>query len=160
MDQMTAGGMVAVRELIARYDLHRGMLPVPVRQVARDEGWIVQYGEIAPAYGYAVTQGMVRVMVINEAVSPAYQRFAIAHEMAHLLADDPGHVHLCQPNTSGFERWLRSRDEHRASLLAANLLIPTDAIQPDIPVEEIAATCGAPVELVRLRLNAVISLGW
>lgn len=143
----------AVREMIARYGLHDGLLPVPIRQVARDEGWVVQFAEIPRAYGYAVVVGTVRVMVINAMVTPVYQRFAIAHEIGHVLNRDDGRVHLCASDMSQFEMWLRSREERAASLTAATLLIPMHAIEWGDTPECIAARCGVPVELARLRLS-------
>lgn len=140
-----------VQALIDRYGLHDWPGEVPIRQVARDEGWLVQFGEITPALGYAVVLGTVRVMVINEAVSRAYQRFAIAHELGHVLAGDPGRLQLCQPEVGAFGAWLLSAAERRANQIAALLLVPPAALGWDATTREIAAQLVVPEELVTLR---------
>ncbi len=143
----------AIAELIARYDLHaEGGLPVPIRQVARDEGWVVRYSEeMRQLYGVAVVLGDVRVIAVNARVAEPYQRLAIAHELGHALNGDPGQLQLCAATGSGPLRgWLWSREEQRASLAAARLLIPDWVARAGATADEIAAQCVVPTELVDL----------
>lgn len=155
MNRLSQAGQHGIAELLARADLHRpGVLPVSIRQLARDEGWRVFYTErLWPLYGFAVVKGMTRLMWVNADVAPAYQRFAIAHEMGHVLLEAGDALHLCSPAQTGFSRWVRQRAERQASIVAAHLLIP--AWVPD-DVESraaIAHACEVPEELVALRFG-------
>lgn len=144
----------SVRALIARYDLHHRptAVPVPIRQVARDEGWTIAYANrMAPLYGYAIVAGGRLFMRINSAVTDAYQRMAIAHEMGHVLNGDIDRIHLCA--ASPFESWIDRRQEQRASLVAARILIPSWMLRDVGSVAEIATRCEVPMELVELLVN-------
>jgi Zn-dependent peptidase ImmA (M78 family) len=153
--RLTRDGERAVRALIERYDLHRAAtsLPVPILQIARNEGWIVAYAErMAPLYGYAIVVGGRWFMRINSAVTLRYQRMAVAHEMAHVLNGDLDHLHLC--TATPFESWIDRKQEHRAQLAAARILIPRWVMRESESVAEIATRCEVPTELVELRVHS------
>lgn len=151
--RLTKAGETAVRALIARYNLHGRMaLPVPIRQIARDEGWRIHYTErLAPLYGFAVVHGSVHLMQINADVTDPYQRFAIAHEMGHVLNGDRVSLHLCAAG-GRLAQWTSRRMERQADLAAARLLIPPAAFEAG-SIAEIAAACEVPRELVELLVS-------
>lgn len=141
-----------VTTLIDRYALHESrVLPVPVRQVARDEGWWVLYRDrLASAYGYAVVLPGMQVMVINSAIASHYQRYTMAHEMGHVLCRHVPHgVRLCAASTALHEALGQAECEAEADRVAALILIPAWTL--DLPDKEIARRCGVPERLVRIR---------
>lgn len=142
----------AIQRLVERWDLHTGdtlCLPVPIAQVARNEGWTVRYVEgLFPLYGFAAIRGHRRLMGINAEVSRPYQRMAIAHEIGHVINGDTSRLHLC----SEWE-WLYGKAERRTSEVAARILIPESAVRGIGTLAEMAAACGVPIELVELRLG-------
>ena len=143
----------SVRALIERYDLHRAAtsVPVPIRQIARDEGWTVTYASgMAPLYGYAIVIGACLFMRINSTVTPAYQRMAIAHEMGHVLNGDIDRIHLC--TALPLAAWIDGKQELRATLAAARILIPDWVLVEMGSIAEIAYRCEVPTELVELRV--------
>lgn len=153
MARLSQRGERAVTELIDRYELHaRFAGPVPIRQVARDEGWILRWSDqLHRIFGLAIVVDDVRVMTINSRVAEPFQRMAIAHEMGHLLNGDEGDVHLCAMTGAGFTDWLRGRQERQATLAAARLLVPDWVLNDGGTLGEIAVRCRVPVELVQLR---------
>jgi len=156
MSRLPAAGEHAIRDLISRYNLHtsRLALPVPIRLIARAEGWRVWYREgLWPLYAFAVVDGPIRLMVVNACLSDEYQRWAIAHEMAHALNGDGSlHPHLCAAN-GPLAPWTTRRMEQQADQFAARLLIPDWIIdETGGDIAEIAAACEVPPRLVELRL--------
>lgn len=145
-------GERAVAELIARYDLHAApVLPVPIRQLARELGWQIVYGErMGRIYGLAVVYRDVRLIQVNAALSHEWQRMTIAHELGHVLNGDASALHLCAAPAPDLAGWLGDRQERRASLTAARLLIPDWAAREYGTVAELAAACEVPPELVEL----------
>ncbi len=143
----------AIAQLIERRELHANLalcLPVPIRHVARDEGWDLYYrDDMTTLYGFAIVNGPVKVMTINGEIGRPWQRHAIAHEMGHLLNGDPGSIHLCHQWP-----WLAEKTERRASIAAGKLLIPDAAIHEMSTMAEIAAYCDVPMALVELRITA------
>lgn len=152
MARLSRRGERAVSELVARYDLHTEMaLPIPIRQVTRDEGWIVRFSEqMAQLYGIAIIIDDVQVMQINARITSSYQRMAMAHEIGHVLNGDEGQIHLCAATGRGFRDWLWSRQERQASLAAARILIPHWVRAEIETIDEIAVVCEVPRELVEL----------
>lgn len=146
----------AVSELIARYDLHtRLSVPVPIRHIARNEGWVVVYSEqMGRLYGVAVVHERLRLMRINADVTPSFQRMAIAHEMAHVLNGDIESIQLCAASVPAFRGWLNRRQERQASLTAARILIPDWVLAEIQTVDEIATACEVPRELVELLIDS------
>lgn len=152
--RLTRDGDRAVRALIERYDLHRTAtsVPVPILQIARNEGWTIAYAErMAPLYGYAIVTGGRLFMRINSAVTSRYQRMAVAHEMAHVLNGDIDHLHLCA--STPFETWINRKQEYRAQLAAARILIPRWVMREAGSIGEISSRCEVPTELVELRIS-------
>lgn len=142
----------AIQRLVERWELHGNIaycLPIPIAQVARNEGWTVRYIEgLFPLYGFAAIRGNRRLMGINADVGRPYQRMAIAHELGHVLNGDVDSVHLC----SDWE-WLYNRQERGASEVAARILIPDAALSVFDSIDTLAAACDVPPMLVELRLG-------
>lgn len=142
----------ALIRLVERWDLHSPSiycLPVPIAQVARNEGWTLRYVDgLYPLYGFAAVRPSGRLMGINAEVSRPYQRMAIGHEIGHVLNGDQARLHLC----SEWE-WLYGRQERAATMIAARILIPDIALREGRSISEIAALCDVPTELVELRIG-------
>lgn len=143
-----------LQEFIERYDLHRRYaLPVPIEMAAEAEGFQIRLTpRLWPLNGFAITIGPVRRMEINADLSPAWRRWVIAHELAHLILDDPSVLHLCAAEHALFTTWLRKRIERRANHAAAYLLIPEWVVRETESAEEIAARCQVPTSLAMIRL--------
>lgn len=150
-------GEAAIRDLIARYGLHHRLaLPVPIRQIARNEGWHITYRErLFPLYAFAVIEGPVRLIVVNSDVSDAHQRMAIAHEMGHVLNGDPAVYPFLCAASGPLAPWTTRRMEQQADQFAARLLIPDWIIdETGGDIAEIAAACEVPASLVEIRLTS------
>lgn len=140
-------------ELITRHNLH-GQLPVPIKQVALDEGWEVAYsGDLAPFYGYAMIAPYARMMRINGDVPLEQQRFTIGHELGHWINADPPGLHECREMPLNWWAKRRAGMEARASLVAAKLLVPHSAFEAAEDEIEVAVRCQVPVTLVRLAAS-------
>jgi len=85
-------------------------------------------------------------MSVNTAVPSPYQRFAIAHDIAHVLC---GHCSLFHCGFADpFVFWLDARQEWEADRAALAILLPGWALRSYGTVEELAAACGVPCELL------------
>ena len=135
-------------DLIRRHRLHDGGVPVMVRQVANDEGWQVAFRPLESLHGFAVVKGATKVMVINSQLPTEYQRMAVAHEMAHDILGHAGPLFTAQIHRGDFHDWMWDRCEREATVAAARILIPLDRLAVGADAEEVAASCGVPVELV------------
>jgi Zn-dependent peptidase ImmA (M78 family) len=146
--------------LIERYDLHgdHAMLPVPIKQVAKEEGWCIKYHpKMGQAAAMAFVVGPVRLMYVNCNLSFAAQQQAIAHEMGHILA---GHgVSLDTFMTFGHEdegiRSAQARQELEANIVGAMLLIPEYLRDAPMSDRELADECGVNNRAVRLFRSMV-----
>lgn len=149
------GPAQAVRDFIGRYDLHLpGALPVPIIHAARSSGWIVVYSpNLWPAFGLAVRNQTHRVMRIAEELSPCWQRYVVAHELGHLLAQHSDQLHRCDdPHQLVAER---PEQEREADRIAAHLLIPDWLLREEASPAVIAERATVPESLVELRLGNI-----
>jgi hypothetical protein len=154
---LPASGLRELRALIERRGLHaEPFAPVAARQLARDEGWHLRFAaSMGALYGVGVVDGTTRLMVLNEAVSLEWQRFAIAHELAHYVLGHAGGVFTCLE--SELVRAERTREEIEANIGAAYLLIPDRALGL-AEVADVAGLCGVPFDLVELRRACAIGV--
>ena len=90
-----------------------------------------------------------KVMTISEAISPEWQRYVIGHELGHWVNDDLSSLHMC-----GEWSWLGSKQERRATEVAARLLIPDWAVAAASDVDELARLCQVPRMLAEWRAYA------
>jgi hypothetical protein len=148
--------ITALVRFVARYNLHqRGAVPVPISAVAEYEGFRIYYApRLWPLNGYAITLGPLRVMEINSDLSLPYQRWTIAHELAHTILHDPSALNLCTAGNRSFTRWVRQRIERQADIAAAYIHIPDWVIaETGGAISDIAVICEVPEELVMIRLD-------
>jgi hypothetical protein len=143
-----------VAALIERYGLHDhcAMFPVPILQVARDEGWVVQYHpRMGGMTACAVIRGGVNLMFVNQNLTRPLQAVGIAHEIGHRLA---GHrLSLDTHMTRGHKHkgLLAEYDtqETEANIIACMLLIPEWLRVSPLTDDEVAVECGASLSTVR-----------
>ncbi len=143
----------AERRITRTIELHnihiQGMLPVPIRQIARNEGWTVFYREgVFPLYGFAIVREPHKIMGINADISLQWQRATIAHEMGHYIA---GHRHGLNMLTE--RPWTWTKEEREASEIGARLLVPEWSLQEYQTIAELAAACDVPGRIVENRLG-------
>lgn len=137
-----------VTEIIEIYDTH-AVLPVPIRQLARDMAWDVRFRErMAPLYGWACMENDRPVMGVNASIGAAYQRYVMAHEIGHYLAGhlNDGITRTMTALLSGY-----SAEESIADAIASLLLIPAYALDDHETTSAVARACEVPPRLVRLR---------
>lgn len=77
--------------------------------------------------GLATSSEHAKLIVLATSHLPARQRFTLAHELAHLLADDDQNVHLDQ-NVYDREQ-VKDRSEKRANAFAAAFLMPEPVLR-------------------------------
>jgi Zn-dependent peptidase ImmA (M78 family) len=82
---------------------------------------------------------------IHKRLGPIDRRLAYAHEVGHALHGHAGALTLRQ-----LDEWFLDRAELEAWRVAAQLLIPVEAIVQFETVDRIARACLAPPELVKL----------
>lgn len=145
--------------LIERYGLHDddAFLPVPIRQVAQDEGWVICYRSgMGQALAMAFVVGGVKLMYVNENLRAQTQRVGIAHEIGHVLC---GHrLGFDTAMQDGYAD-LHGKQEIEAQLVASLLLIPQELRDAPLTDREVSQTCQVPVSLVQLmRLAAPLML--
>ncbi|MCW2878543.1 MAG: hypothetical protein JWQ95_2643 [Sphaerisporangium sp.] len=68
-----------------------------------------------------------KIMIVGTSEVPARQRFTIAHELGHLLAEDDQELHL-DPNLSDAEH-RKAPSEIRANAFATEFLLPQDVLR-------------------------------
>ena len=154
--QLPRHAVTELERFVARYGLHqRGAVPVPISAVAEYEGFRISYApRLWPLNGYAITLGPLRIMEINSDLSLPYQRWTIAHELAHTILHDPSALHLCTAGNRSFARWVRRRIERQADIAAAYIHIPDWVIsETGGSIPDIVVACEVPEELVRIRLG-------
>jgi Zn-dependent peptidase ImmA (M78 family) len=154
MIRLDDGSLRRTRALIERYGIHRedAMLPVPILQIARNEGWRVDYrGQMGGMIAMGIVVGPVKLMLVNENLTEAVQRVGIAHEMAHILCQHG--LSLDTKMTIGHEAegLLQSSDvqEQEAILVGAMLLVPEELMLSPFPNKEVALLCQATPGAVR-----------
>lgn len=158
----------AAEELSSRHGLNvPGMWPVDMLALARMEGFEVwQRGEsLQPAGIVAVyvpdhhDAERPNVILINECLPAAMQRYGIAHELGHFFLRhipavvDRGRLWSCHDprrRDSMFTDYNAQQQELEAAAFAACLIIPAMSMHYDT-VEELAWACRVPVTVAELR---------
>jgi Zn-dependent peptidase ImmA (M78 family) len=148
MRSLSAAAERALADLIARHAAH-GTLPVPVQQIAEDEGWEIEFRDgLGTILGISGVYKGVKLMWINRQLSSAERRAVIAHELGHWLNGDELVIRACR--WSSFAYHWDVRLEREATITAARLLIPNWAVREYQTVQAIAAACDAPPWLVEM----------
>lgn len=146
----------AVTDLIERYGLDDGYLPVPIYHIAQEEGWEVRFrDELPDAYGVAVVTDVARVMVVRGSMTSEAKRYTVAHEMGHLLCGHRAGVHLHAPDDTRqrIGNRHRARQESEADMVAAAILIPREVARQATSLAEITRRCKVPKSLAKIRAS-------
>lgn len=77
--------------------------------------------------GLSWADTVCKLMIVGTSEVPARQRFTIAHELGHLLAEDDQGLHL-DPNLSDAEH-KKAPSEMRANAFATEFLLPRDVLK-------------------------------
>ena len=133
--------------LIHRYRLHT-RLPVDIGVLL--ERFDIRKHNFTPmTMGFAVVRPKQLHMGINKNLDAAWQRMAMAHQAAHVIANQPHQLYVCKTGD-----WSRDRDEREAQLVAACLLVPLKVIEESYKVgaaPQIGKALKVPPDLVDLR---------
>lgn len=119
--------LMAIRELamdlVAKYRVTEP--PVNVEEIARQEGFEVNKGNLPPDMSGALYRDKNRVVIaVNASHSRSRQRFTIAHECGHAILH-PGHdLHLDRVIAFRRSDLPADRTEAEANEFAASLLMP------------------------------------
>lgn len=141
-------------------------LPVKVGGLAEDLGLRVTRTPLPPKFS-----GLIRPspdadagfeIRVNKFESPERQRFTVAHEIAHYLLHR-NDIHSGIVDSVMYRSTLTSRKETEANQLAAEILMPADAVaielrrlggvRTDDAVQELAAIFRVSVPAMRVRLG-------
>jgi Zn-dependent peptidase ImmA (M78 family) len=133
--------------LIHKYRLHN-RLPVELGPLL--ERFEVSKHPFTPmTLGYALVRPKQIYLGFNQNLTLPWQRMALAHEAAHVIANQQHHLFVCKTND-----WSKDHDEREAQLVAACLLVPLRVVEETYTVEnspQIARTLKVPSNLVDLR---------
>ncbi len=136
-----------VEFLIYRHRLHT-RLPVDLGPLM-DRFDIRKQNFTPMTLGFALIRPKQMHIGINKNLDPSWQRMALAHEAAHIIANQPHQLFVCKTSD-----WSKERDEREAQLIAACLLVPLGVIQYNYRVgaaAHIARAIKVPPDLVDLR---------
>ena len=133
--------------LIHRHRLHT-RTPVDLGPIL-DRFSIGKHNFTPLTMGFALVRPTQMHIGINKNLDIAWQRMAVAHEAAHIIANQPHRLFVCKTSD-----WSRKRDEREAQIIASCLLVPVKVIENSYQVgaaPEIARALKVPPSLVDLR---------
>jgi Zn-dependent peptidase ImmA (M78 family) len=99
--------------------------------------------------GFALVRPKGMHIGINKNLDSSWQRMAIAHEAAHIIANQSHQIYVCKTSD-----WSKERDEREAQLIAACLLVPLRVVAENYRVgvaNQLARALKVPSDLVDLR---------
>jgi len=99
--------------------------------------------------GFALVRPKGMHIGINKNLDSSWQRMAVAHEAAHIIANQPHQIYVCKTSD-----WSKERDEREAQLIAACLLVPLRVVAENYRVgvaNQLARALKVPSDLVDLR---------
>lgn len=147
MSTITDDLLDGIEFLIHRYRLH-SRLPVELGPLM--ERFDLRKHNFTPmTMGYALVRPKQIYIGINQNLDLSWQRMAMAHEAAHIIANQQQRLFVCK---SG--EWSKERDEREAQLVAACLLVPLKVIAESYRVgsaPQLARALKVPPDLVDLR---------
>src|SRR5205085_1048211 len=136
-----------IEYLIHRHRLHT-RLPVDISPVL--ERFDVRKLNFTPmTMGYALIRPTGMHIGINRNLDPGWQRMALAHEVGHIIANQPHQLFVCKASD-----WSREPDEREAHLIAACLLVPLKVVAENYRVgvaPQLARALKVPPDLIDLR---------
>ena len=133
--------------LIHRYHLH-SRLPVDIAPIT-EKFEISRYNFTPMTMGFALVRPKQIYIGTNQNLDIAWQRLALAHEAAHVIANQQERFFVCKTND-----WSRDHNERQAQLIAAYLLVPQKVVQENYRVgaaPRLAKALKVPPDLVDLR---------
>ena len=129
----------AVRKLLDKFEVKEPS--VPVRKIARGCGVRIAMVEpdAAPGFrenvlGFLYQNGTEKVIGVNKDLNRKAVRFIIAHELGHLMLQEPREIHVDRR----FSTILRRKkpdsdlDDMVANHFSSELLMPTEMLLPDV----------------------------
>jgi Zn-dependent peptidase ImmA (M78 family) len=133
--------------LIYRHRLH-SRLPVELGPLL--ERFDIRRHNFTPmTMGYALVRPTQVHMGINKNLDLSWQRMALAHELAHIIANQPHRFFVCKTSD-----WSRDRDEREAQLIASCLLVPLKVVEENYRVgvaPQLGKALKVPADLIDLR---------
>src|SRR5207237_10390421 len=99
--------------------------------------------------GYASVRPIELNTGINKTLDLSCQRMALAHELAHVIANQPHRFFVCKTSD-----WSRDRDEREAQLIASCLLVPLKVVEQNYRVgvaPQLGKALKVPADLIDLR---------
>jgi Zn-dependent peptidase ImmA (M78 family) len=99
--------------------------------------------------GFALVRPKGMHIGINKNLDASWQRMAIAHEAAHIIANQSHQIYVCKTSD-----WSKERDEREAQLIAACLLVPLKVVAENYRVgvaSQLAKALKVPPDLIDLR---------
>ena len=133
--------------LVNRHRLHT-RLPVELGPLL-DRFEIRKHNFTPMTMGFAFVRPKSMHIGINKNLKIDEQRMAIAHEAAHIIANQEGQLFVCRTSD-----WSRDRDEREAQLIAACLLIPLRVVAENYypgAAPQLARALKVPADLIELR---------
>lgn len=139
-----------VLRFIARHKLHDG---IPVSLAPLRDLYDVRYVPFSPALmGMAFVTRHHKLIAINRNLPRDEQRYALAHEAAHIILRHPNSLYLRKVGD-----WWENRQEQETDFCASVMVVPLDSLcdmsLDGYTTEQIAAICDVPVRMVDIRLQ-------
>lgn len=147
MSTLTDEVLDSIDFLVHRYHLH-SRVPVDLSPIL--ERFEVKRHNFTPmTMGFVLVRPKQIHIGISKNLDAAWHRMALAHEAAHIIANQPHQLFVCKTGD-----WSRENDEREAQLIAACLLVPLKVIEDRYRVD-VAPYLGrqlkVPADLVDLR---------
>ncbi len=133
--------------LINKHRLH-SRTPVDLSPIL-ERFEINKYNFTPITLGFALVRPKQMYLGINQNMDQSWQRMALAHEAAHIIANQPSQLFVCKTND-----WSKDHDEREAQLIAAYLLVPQRVIEENYKVgaaPQLAKSLKVPADLIDLR---------
>ena len=133
--------------LVHRYRLHT-RLPVDLTPIT--EKFEIRKHNFTPVtMAFTVVRPKGIYVGVNGNMDAGWQRLALAHEAAHIIANHQHPLFICKTND-----WSKDHDEREAQLIAAYLLVPHKVVEENYRVgsaPQLARALKVPPDLIDLR---------
>lgn len=133
--------------LVYRHHLHT-RVPVDLGPLL-DRFDIAKHNFTPMTLGFALVRPTQVHVGINKNLDFSWQRMALAHEAAHIIANQQRQFYVCKTGD-----WSKDRDEREAQLIAACLLVPLRVVEESYRVgaaPQLGKALKVPADLVDLR---------
>jgi Zn-dependent peptidase ImmA (M78 family) len=133
--------------LVNRHRLHT-RLPVELGPLL-DRFDIRKHNFTPMTMGFALVRPKSIHIGINRNLKADEQRMAVAHEVGHIIANQPSQFYVCRTTD-----WSKEKDEREAHLIAACLLVPLRVVAENYypgSIDQLARALKVPADLVELR---------